>query len=272
MLGSVVGASDLCVRLGVCRTALLYTPMVSTGRGETHTQTTAFVSPRYYVLSGLNHQDKRRLCRTRAVCAGRARGAEQAAKMTTRLDKVVLVDMDNTLVDFDLEFGKRWAQARPQDGLSLIKSRRHFELEQNFSPDLKPLAIEIMSQPGFFIAFEPQKYAVQAVKEMEAAGLHVMLCTAPLPFQYESCVAEKFAWVRKWLGEEWLSRIVVTRDKTLVKGRVLIDDKPRVAGACDAPEWVHVLFDQPYNREVMDRPRLADWREWRKVVGEFVQI
>lgn len=193
-------------------------------------------------------------------------------KMTLSLDKVVLVDMDNTLVDFDLEFGKRWVAARPEDTLDLIKSRKNFELEQNFSPELKPLAIKIMSEPGFFNSFAPQPYAVEAMKEMTEAGLHVLLCTAPLPFQWETCVAEKYAWVRRHLGEEFLSRIIITRDKTVIKGRLLIDDKPRVAGACNKPEWTHIVFDQPYNQEVEDKMRLKSWREWRSVVGAYMGL
>lgn len=193
-------------------------------------------------------------------------------KMTLSLDKVVLVDMDNTLVDFDLEFGKRWVAARPEDTLDLIKSRKHFELEQNFSAELKPLAIKIMSEPGFFKSFAPQPYAVEAVKEMTEAGLHVLLCTAPLPFQWETCVAEKYAWVRHHLGEEFLTRMIITRDKTVVKGRLLIDDKPLIRGACDKPEWTHIVFDQPYNQEVEDKMRLKNWKAWRAVVGAYMDV
>lgn len=188
------------------------------------------------------------------------------------MKKVVLVDMDNTLVNFDLEFGKRWVAARPSDSLDMITKRKHFELEQNFSSDLKPLAIEIMSQAGFFIAFEPQPYAIEAIKEMSEAGLEIFFCTAPLPFQYETCVAEKFAWVRKWFGEEWLRRIIITRDKTVVKGQILIDDKPLVKGACDEPEWQHIVFSQPYNVQVEDKVRMNDWKQWRKAVGVYMDI
>ncbi len=186
--------------------------------------------------------------------------------MTPRLSKVVLVDMDNTLVNFDKEFGKRWAALRPGDEASPVLNREHFELEQNFSHELRPLAEEIMSQPGFFIAFQPVEGAIQAVREMLADGLSVFFCTAPLPLQYETCVAEKYAWVRKHLGEEFLSKIIVTRDKTVIKGAVLIDDKPRISGACPNPEWTHVVFEQPYNRKVNGVPRMTSWSEWRKVV------
>lgn len=193
-------------------------------------------------------------------------------RMGVSTDRVVLVDMDNTLVDYDLEFGKRWMQAHPSNTLDQIKARQHFELEQNFSADLKPIATEIMSQPGFFISFQPTPYALEAVQEMEAAGLFVFLCTAPSPMQWETCVAEKYGWVRKHLGEDWMKKIVVTRDKTLVKGRVLVDDKPRVVGAVEKPDWVHVVYDQPYNQNAEGQPRLTDWRKWRDVIGKYIDL
>lgn len=192
--------------------------------------------------------------------------------MGISMDRVVLVDMDNTVVDYDLEFGKRWMNAHPSNTLDQIKLRKHFELEQNFSADLKPIAVEIMSKPGFFMSFQPTPYAVEALQEMEAAGLSVFLCTAPSPMQWETCVAEKYGWVRKNLGEDWMKRIVVTRDKTLVKGKVLVDDKPKVVGVVEKPDWVHVVYDQPYNRNVEDRLRLTDWHKWRDVIGKHIDL
>ena len=187
------------------------------------------------------------------------------------LRNVVLIDMDNTLVDWDLEFGKRWIAARPSDSLELIKHRKHFELEQNYDAELQPVATKIMSQPGFYAALQPQPGAVDAVKEMSQAGLHVLFCTAPTPFQYETCVAEKFGWVRQWLGEEYLGRLIITRDKTVVRGRVLIDDKPAVKGVCDTPDWTHIVFEQPYNLGVQG-PRMKKWEEWRGVLSQFFDV
>lgn len=180
--------------------------------------------------------------------------------------QTILIDMDNTLADFDLEFGKRWAAARPNNSLEVITNRKHFELEQNFSDELQSLAIEIMSQPGLFKAFEPMKGAVEAVKEMKDEGHNLFFCTAPLPFQYETCVAEKYGWVRQHFGEEFLSKIIVTRDKTLVRGTVLIDDKPKVTGSHPTPEWDHIIFDRSYNKDVTGVPRLPQWMDWREVV------
>jgi 5'-nucleotidase len=188
--------------------------------------------------------------------------------------KTVLIDMDNTLAQFDLEFGKRWAAAYPKGSLDLIAHRKHFELEQNFpdDPAAEEAAIKVMSEPGLFIAFEPAEGCVKAVKEMVDAGLSVFFCSAPLPFQYESCVAEKYAWVRHHFGEEFLSKIIITRDKTVIKGNVLIDDKPRVSGVCAKPEWTHIIYTQSYNKNVTGVPRFTKWANWRESLAPFVAL
>jgi 5'-nucleotidase len=88
--------------------------------------------------------------------------------------------------------------------------------------------------------------AAQAVTDLMSEGFDVYICTSPL-VQYRNCVLEKYEWVEEHLGSEFTERVILTRDKTLVRGDVLIDDKP-VIGGISTPQWRHVLFDQPYNR------------------------
>jgi 5'-nucleotidase len=77
-------------------------------------------------------------------------------------------------------------------------------------------------------------------------------------------VLEKYEWVDQHLGLAWVDRIVLTRDKTLVNGDILIDDRPQIEGAAK-PTWEHVLYDQPYNRSETGKRRLT-WANWRTVL------
>jgi 5'-nucleotidase len=94
--------------------------------------------------------------------------------------------------------------------------------------------------------------------------MDVRICSSPLS-QFENCVAEKYLWVERHLGREATNRLILTKDKTLVHGDLLIDDKPAIEGAMK-PRWKHILFDAPYNREVADRPRIT-WKNWRSVLA-----
>ncbi|GJD07795.1 Putative 5'(3')-deoxyribonucleotidase [Galdieria sulphuraria] len=180
--------------------------------------------------------------------------------------KVVLVDMDNVLADFDSEFGKRWKERHPEQSDFDLSQRKYFELEDNFPDEEKEEAIALMSEEGFFLSFPPVQDAIESCKEMVREGLDVRICSAPLPFQWESCVKEKYLWVRRYLGEDFLQRLMIVRDKTLVKGTVLIDDKPQVQGMVKHPEWKHVVFTQPYNLHRQGVIRMNRWSEWRQVL------
>lgn len=205
--------------------------------------------------------------------AAAAACATPAATMVSAR-KTVLIDMDNTLAQFDKEFAKRWKVHYPAGSEEAIATRKHFELEMNFpdDPAAEEAAVKVMSAPGLFIAFEPADGCVVAVKEMVAAGLTVFFCTAPLPFQYEACVAEKYAWVRKHFGADFLSKIIITRDKTVIKGDVLIDDKPKITGAVGKPEWTHLIYTQSYNKDVEGVPRFTEWADWRASLAPYIDL
>lgn len=91
-----------------------------------------------------------------------------------------------------------------------------------------------------------------------------MICTAPLS-QYENCVLEKYRWVEKHLGRDFVSKIILTRDKTLIRGDILIDDRPEITGIIE-PAWEHIVFNLPYNKNVSGKRRIA-WENWRSVLG-----
>jgi 5'-nucleotidase len=77
-------------------------------------------------------------------------------------------------------------------------------------------------------------------------------------------VLEKYEWVEKNMGSSWVNRIMLTKDKTIVKAEILIDDKPAVSGVENIPAWELVLYDRPYNQGV-DRKRIT-WNNWQSVI------
>jgi hypothetical protein len=40
----------------------------------------------------------------------------------------------------------------------------------------------------------------------------------------------QFEWVEHYLGKDWISRTILTRDKTVVGGHILIDDNVKIKG------------------------------------------
>ena len=51
---------------------------------------------------------------------------------------------------------------------------------------------------------------------------------------------------------------------------VLIDNKPVITGVEAHPEWEHILYDRPYNREV--NKRRITWENWRDILLSPPQV
>ncbi|MVW71995.1 5'-3'-deoxyribonucleotidase [Bordetella sp. 15P40C-2] len=177
---------------------------------------------------------------------------------------LILLDQDGVLADFEHAFLAIWKERHPDIPPVEFADRKSFHILEDYPAELRPLATAIYTEPGFIRNLPPVPGALDAVRELLAMGMDIRICTSPLT-QFENCVLEKYLWVEKHLGREATQRIVMTRDKTLVHGDLLIDDKPEIVGAV-RPRWKHIVYDAPYNRQITDRPRLT-WDKWRNVLA-----
>lgn len=175
----------------------------------------------------------------------------------------ILIDMDGVIADFELGFLQSWRTRHPGTFYVPLEGRSTFYVKDNYPEDLKDLVNEIYWETGFFRNLPPIHGAQDALTEMEAMGFEVFICSSPLR-KYQYSTVEKYEWVEMHLGFEWTKRLILTRDKTLVKGDILIDDKPVITGAESSPAWEHILYDQPYNREI--KKRRITWEVWKDVL------
>ncbi len=175
----------------------------------------------------------------------------------------ILVDQDDVLADFQGNFLRIWRERYPKRQFVPIEERKHFMLEKDYASEYEPDINEILSSPGFFRSMPPIEGAIEAVKEIKNKYCEVFICTSPLRV-YQNSI-EKYEWVEQYLGPEWIEKIILTKDKTLVRGDILIDDKPIIKGIA-TPAWEHILYTQPYNKGLTDRRHLT-WKNWKEVLG-----
>lgn len=71
-------------------------------------------------------------------------------------------------------------------------------------------------------------------------GYDVRICSSPST-ENKTCASDKTEWVKRHFGDEFARRLILTKDKTLVRGDLLIDDNHCVKGIY-TPEWQHVRF------------------------------
>jgi len=179
---------------------------------------------------------------------------------------IILVDMDDVLADFDGGFLLKWREKCPDEFFIPMSDRQKFYMRDEYPPELIDKMTELFTQKGFVADLPQIEGAVEAVNYIKERGHEVFICTSPMR-QYQNCVAEKYEWVEKNLGFEWTMRLILSRDKTLVQGNLLIDDKPEVTGSVK-PTWEHIIFDKSYNAHIKVQRRI-NWQNYKEVLIEL---
>ncbi|MFB9209491.1 hypothetical protein ACFFV7_50490 [Nonomuraea spiralis] len=179
------------------------------------------------------------------------------------MSDVVLVDMDGVIADFDIGFNVAWSERFPERKLIHFDERRSVRISDDYPEQYMADIYDILTSRGFIRSLPEVDGAVHALGEMLAIGFSVYICTSPLS-PYGNNVEEKYEWIERHLGRAWMKRLIVSKDKTLIRGKYLVDNAPTVDGLLE-PTWEHVVFDRPYNRAVCSRRRLT-WPNWKSVV------
>jgi 5'(3')-deoxyribonucleotidase len=127
-----------------------------------------------------------------------------------------------------------------------------------FSKASKPL-----HRPQFWQDLLPYPGAVEFVRELHDKGHQVYMATQPFPS--ENCMWGKKEWIENHLPFLPPNRLIIIEDKYLLRGDMLVDDKPENLFRF---EGLRVLFSQPWNQKLKSN-MLASWF-WR--VGNYNQI
>ena len=180
---------------------------------------------------------------------------------------LILSDMDSVVADWDTGYDNLLDSLGSRASrLPRRNDRQVFNLHDGLGPRQSGIVRRVMDTPGFYADLPLIEGAAEALNGMLAAGHDVMLCSSPW-LSNPTCASDKYDWAERMLGLGWGDRVILTKDKTLVRGDILIDDKPAVKGRL-APTWRHILFDAPYNRTVTNLTRLSRWSDWEVTLWE----
>lgn len=125
-----------------------------------------------------------------------------------------------------------------QDGVLADFMKRYNMIESRYSGDIKfP-----QSQVGFFSRLEPINGAIEAFEKLQNCGKYKCYILTRPSIKNIHCYTEKAEWIREYLGEDMLENMIISCDKSMVKGDYLIDDVT-VHGQTEF-EGEHIHFGQ----------------------------
>jgi len=113
-------------------------------------------------------------------------------------NKILYVDMDNVLVHFSSGFDK-------------IDPSHHMTYKGRLD-----------EVPGIFSHMDPIEGAIESYKLLSKYFDTYILSTSP--WENPTAASDKFAWVKKHLGEHAYKRLILSHHKHLNHGDFLIDD------------------------------------------------
>lgn len=164
----------------------------------------------------------------------------QNAKESNRRKKIVYVDMDNTLVDF-------------QSGIDKLP---HEEKEKFAPTPAHPNGL-YDTIPGIFAKMDPMAGAIEAFEWIASHFDTYILSTAP--WDNPTAWSDKLNWVKKYLGKAAHKRLILSHHKNLLKGDFLIDDRDKNG----ADRFQGVLLPFGMNHET---GKWNQYRSWQNIM------
>ncbi|CAK8686190.1 unnamed protein product [Clavelina lepadiformis] len=179
----------------------------------------------------------------------------------------VLVDMDGVLCDFDAGFLQRFRQMHPDLPFIPLDERNSVYVEEQYMEMFGASvdARSIVEEKDFFLNLPKIEGALKGMLSLAGRDdVNLFICTSPLR-KFENCVLEKYRWVSNNLGKKFTEKIILTRDKSVVNGHFLIDDKPDISQqGSQVARWKHLLFTTHHNRHVIPENgqiKLSGWND-----------
>ena len=167
----------------------------------------------------------------------------------------ILIDQDGPLAQFEPKFLELWQAAYPERVFVSLKDRRTFYVHEQYPEECYEDMRAIIRSEAMFKDLEVVPGSQDAIKILKNAGHDLCVCTTPV-LRNPWCPTHKTEWLAKYFpGLD----IILTEDKTIIPGDILIDDKPVITGTA-TPGWEQYLFAAPTNQQVTDRKRWT-WDE-----------
>jgi 5'(3')-deoxyribonucleotidase len=138
-------------------------------------------------------------------------------------DKIILFDMDNTLVNYESQLLYDYQMLLSPEEKEKFNPKDIFWLDSNDYPHIKNRIRLIKSVPGWWENLPKNKIGFKILEMALEIGFNVHILTKG-PYSNPTAWAEKLKWCRKNLVYAKAKVTITESDKSLVYGRILVDD------------------------------------------------
>lgn len=171
----------------------------------------------------------------------------------------ILFDMDDVITNF---LGSVIDIYNKRKGTSFsIEEVRSWDLSENFDEDI----FQIFREDGFFLQLEEKNESTKVVRDLiESTRYDIFIITA-CNSAYE--LVEKVEWMRKFIPDFNLDRLISCKEKSIIRGDLIVDDKIDNLIEC-SPFMECILYDMPHNRECTSFQRIRNLQELLPILEE----
>ena len=186
---------------------------------------------------------------------------------------LVLIDMDGVVFNYIKGFLREWLQRYPDEMVIWPDQQTEFYFEDLYPKHLHERIHNIVRGKGFFFDLPLMEGVVPHLMAMlNDSEIDYMICSSPDTDCVDYCGhSEKAASLQEHFGTRWAKKLILTRDKTVVAGDYLIDDKPNIKGLKSPYPWKQVVFSAAYNKDMNAQFRMDSWADWPDVRKQILE-
>jgi 5'-nucleotidase len=172
----------------------------------------------------------------------------------------LLIDCDGILADFD----RHTEESVRKHGIELPK-KRSWDIFEVLTPALKREVLNYWRMPGWARSMPVLPGAQRAIEQLQQIG-EVYVVTSPMPRSTTWCHDREW-----WLDEHFgidRKRIVFTPAKELIRGDMLLDDKPEhvIEWRKEFPDGLALFWEHEWARAVPTHGMAVRINAWDSVV------
>jgi 5'(3')-deoxyribonucleotidase len=157
--------------------------------------------------------------------------------------KILYVDMDGVLVNLQKEI-EDWKEKHP----------KKFKKYYTEHPDTIPY---LFKNP------KPNDKAIESVLKLYNSGKYDIFIATASPRENHTAASEKILWIRKYFGDIFDKKIIISHRKDLLMGDYLIDDRKKNG----ASEFKGELLPFGFNYE---ENKINEYKDWDSILEKLL--